>query len=383
MSNSKLVSYTKISPNSTNPRNHKIDKITIHHMAGNLSVETCANVFQGSRQASSNYGVGTDGRVALYVDEANRAWTSSNRANDMRAVTIEVANDGGAPDWHVSDKALEATIALCVDICQRNGIAALNFTGDASGNLTMHKWFAATSCPGPYLESKFPYIAQEVNRRLNGAQPEPEEEEKEPAGSTLYRVQVGAYKVKANADKQLEKVKAAGFDTYMVRVDGLYKIQTGAYSKKANAEAQLAKVKAAGFSAFITTKSGTAVGSTEEAATNWWDSVKHFDRDEFKCKCGGKYCNGYPAEPAKLLVQVADRVREHFGAPATVSSGVRCKTHNANVGGATASRHMSGKAMDFCVRGKTAAQVLAYVKQQPEIRYAYAIDSRYVHMDIE
>lgn len=265
MSNSKLVSYTKISPNSTNPRNHKIDKITIHHMAGNLSVETCGNVFQPtSRQASSNYGVGTDGRVALYVDEANRAWTSSNRANDMRAVTIEVANDGGAPDWHVSDKALEATIALCVDICQRNGIAALNFTGDASGNLTMHKWFAATGCPGPYLESKFPYIAQEVNRRLNGAQPEPEEEEKEPASPTLYRVQVGAYKVKANAGKQLEKVKAAGFDTYMVQVDGLYKIQTGAYSKKANAEAQLAKVKAAGFAAFITTKSGTAVATTEK-----------------------------------------------------------------------------------------------------------------------
>lgn len=263
MSNSKLVSYTKISPNSTNPRNHKIDKITIHHMAGNLSVETCGNVFQPtSRQASSNYGVGTDGRVALYVDEANRAWTSSNRANDMRAVTIEVANDGGAPDWHVSDKALEATIALCVDICQRNGIAALNFTGDASGNLTMHKWFAATGCPGPYLESKFPYIAQEVNRRLNGAQAEPEE--KEPASPTLYRVQVGAYKVKANADKQLEKVKAAGFDTYMAQVDGLYKIQTGAYSKKANAEAQLAKVKAAGFSAFITTKSGTAVATTEK-----------------------------------------------------------------------------------------------------------------------
>lgn len=264
MSNSKLVSYTRISPHSTNPREHKIDKITIHHMAGNLSVETCGNVFNGTRQASSNYGVGTDGRVALYVDEANRAWTSGNRANDMRAVTIEVANDGGAPDWHVSDKALESTIALCVDICQRNGIAALNFTGDASGNLTMHKWFAATGCPGPYLESKFPYIAQEVNRRLSGAQPAPEEEEKEPANPTLYRVQVGAYKVKANADKQLEKVKAAGFDTYMVQVDGLYKIQTGAYSKKDNAEAQMAKVKAAGFSAFITTKSGTAVGSTEK-----------------------------------------------------------------------------------------------------------------------
>lgn len=166
MSNSSLVCYTLISPNN-NPRKRKIDKITIHHMAGNLSVEACGRVFQPrSRRASSNYGVGTDGRIGLYVEEKNRAWTSSNAANDHRAVTIEVANDGGAPDWHVSDKALEATIALCVDICQRNGIPALNYTGDKTGNLTIHKWFKATNCPGPYLESCLPHIAAEVNRRL-------------------------------------------------------------------------------------------------------------------------------------------------------------------------------------------------------------------------
>lgn len=170
MSNSSLVSYTKISPHRTVPRNHAIDTITIHHMAGNLSVETCGNVFQ-SRQASANYGIGTDGRVGMYVEEADRSWASANAANDHRAVTIEVANDGGAPDWHVSDTALEKCVELCVDICQRNGIERLNFTGDKSGNLTMHKWFYATACPGPYLESRFPGIAQEVNRRL-GAQEE-------------------------------------------------------------------------------------------------------------------------------------------------------------------------------------------------------------------
>ena len=121
MSNSGLVNYTKISPNSS-ARTGKISKITLHHMAGNLSVEACGKVFETTeRQASSNYGVGTDGRIGLYVDESRRAWTSSNRDNDNVAVTIEVANDGGAPDWHVSDKALESTIALCVDICQRNG----------------------------------------------------------------------------------------------------------------------------------------------------------------------------------------------------------------------------------------------------------------------
>lgn len=139
-------------------------------MAGNLTVERCGDVFaSSSRQASSNYGVGTDGRIGLYVDEANRAWTSSNAENDNQAVTIEVANDGGAPDWHVSDKALEALIELCVDICKRNGIKELNYTGNKNGNLTRHNMFAATTCPGPYLQSKFPYIAEQVNKRLGNS----------------------------------------------------------------------------------------------------------------------------------------------------------------------------------------------------------------------
>lgn len=166
MSNSSLICYTKISPHRNSPRNNSIKKITIHHMAGNLSVETCGNVFQ-NRQASANYGIGSDGRIAMYVEEKDRSWASSSGTNDHQAVTIEVANDSGAPNWHVSDKAMESLINLCVDICKRNGIAKLNFTGNSSGNLTMHKYFAATACPGPYLESKFPYIAQEVNKRLN------------------------------------------------------------------------------------------------------------------------------------------------------------------------------------------------------------------------
>ena len=171
MNYSSLVNYTAISPNSSNPRNNKIKKITIHHMAGNLSVETCGRVFNGkNRQASSNYGIGSDGRVGMYVEEKNRAWTSSSPSNDNQAITIEVANDGGAnTNWHVSDKALAKLIDLCVDICKRNGIASLNYTGDANGNLTRHNMFANTTCPGPYLQSKFPYIASEVNKRLNGS----------------------------------------------------------------------------------------------------------------------------------------------------------------------------------------------------------------------
>lgn len=168
MSNSNLVNYTKISPNSSQ-RDQKIRKITIHHMAGDLTVEQCGALFaQEATQASANYGIGTDGRVGLYVEESRRAWTSSNRENDMQAVTIEVANDGTAPDWHVSDKAFAKLIDLCVDICRRNGISALNYTGNKEGNLTRHNMFAATACPGPYLQGKFPEIVRLVNARLSG-----------------------------------------------------------------------------------------------------------------------------------------------------------------------------------------------------------------------
>lgn len=122
--------------------------------------------------------------------------------------------------------------------------------------------------------------------------------------------------------------------------------------------------------------------ATDEKPVSFWARIKYFTRDEFKCKCG-KYCDGFPVEPEKKLVTVADRVREHFGKSAIVSSGIRCKQHNANVGGLSNSRHLSGKAMDFRISGKSANEVLAYAQAQPEIRYAYAIDQNYIHMDIE
>lgn len=127
---------------------------------------------------------------------------------------------------------------------------------------------------------------------------------------------------------------------------------------------------------------GSASKVTSSGSAGWWAEIKHFKRSEFACHCGGKYCDGFPVEMQQKLITVADRVRDHFKAPVQVSSGVRCSRHNANVGGVSNSRHLAGKAMDFCVRGKTSAQVLAYVQQQPEIRYAYAIDGSFVHMDI-
>lgn len=171
MSNSPLVSFTRISPNKNRPRNHRIDKITVHHMAMvGGTVERCGAVFAPkSRKASSNYGIGIDGRVGLYVDEGDRSWASSNARNDNRAVTIEVANDGGAPDWHVSDASWNSLVELCADICRRNGIPRLVWTGDANGNLTCHYMFAATACPGPYLKRRMAELATAVNAGLGSA----------------------------------------------------------------------------------------------------------------------------------------------------------------------------------------------------------------------
>lgn len=270
MSNSPLVNYTKISPNKSSPRNHKIDTVTIHCVVGQCSVETLGNVFAPtSRQASSNYGIGYDGRIGMYVEEKDRSWCSSNAANDNRAITIEVASDTKEP-YAVTDKAYAALIDLLVDICKRNGIKELVWSTNKADrvnhkngcNMTVHRDYANKSCPGTYLYERHAQIASEVNKRLGSTNIKPAPEK--PSGG-LYRVQTGAFKSKTNADAMLAKVKAKGFDTYMVKAGGLYKIQVGAFKVKANAEAMMKKLQAAGFSAFITTEEG-AGKSVDELA---------------------------------------------------------------------------------------------------------------------
>lgn len=270
MSNSPLVSYTKISPNKSSPRNHKIDTVTIHCVVGQCSVETLGNVFAPtSRQASSNYGIGYDGRIGMYVEEKDRSWCSSNAANDNRAITIEVASDTKEP-YAVNAKAYTALIDLLVDICKRNGIKELVWSTNKADrvnhkngcNMTVHRDYANKSCPGTYLYERHAQIASEVNKRLGSTNIKPEPEK--PSGS-LYRVQTGAFKVKANADAMLAKVKAKGFSAYVTKVGELYKIQVGAFKVKANAEAMMKKLQAAGFSAFITTEAGAGKSIDELA----------------------------------------------------------------------------------------------------------------------
>lgn len=126
----------------------------------------------------------------------------------------------------------------------------------------------------------------------------------------------------------------------------------------------------------------TVTPVVDSTGDSWWSEIKYFTRAEFACKCGGRFCQGYPAEPVEQLVRLLDGIREHYGVPVIVSSGLRCKQHNSNSGGVSNSRHLSGKAVDFCVGTKSSAEVLAYVLTLPGVRYAYAIDGSFVHMDV-
>lgn len=178
--NSPLVTYKKISPNKTSPRNHAIDTLTIHCFVGQVTAQKGCEAFQNkSKKASCNYVVGYDGSVGLCVEEKDRSWCSSNRANDMRAITFEVASDTKHP-YKVTDAALNALIELIVDICKRNGKKKILWFADENKTLayspkademvmTVHRWFAAKACPGDYLYNLHNQIAAEVNRRIGNA----------------------------------------------------------------------------------------------------------------------------------------------------------------------------------------------------------------------
>lgn len=255
MSNSKLVTYTALTNNMSKGRGtHKIDKIFVHHMAGNLTVQMCGNVFK-NRSASAHYGINGK-NIGQYVLEENTAWHCGNFPYNQRSIGIECANDGGAStNWHVSDTTIQTLITLLVDICKRNGIKKLNFTGDLTGNLVMHCYTQATACPGGYLKTKFKYIASEVTKKLNANSKDDDTKKTE-----LYRVrktwndassQLGAFTVLENAKKVADEsgynvYASNGKLVYQPKKTELYRVrktwkdadsQLGAFSVLANAKA--------------------------------------------------------------------------------------------------------------------------------------------------
>lgn len=207
MSNSSLVSYTKISPNKSVPRKHKIDTITIHCVVGQLSVEQLGNIFaKRSKKASCNYAIGSDGRVGMYVEEKDRSWCSSNANNDHRAITIECASDKKHP-YAINDKVYETLVELCTDICKRNNIKELKWKGKKEligkineQNMTVHRWFANKDCPGDYIYNRLGKIAKEVNAKLKP---------KKTIDQIAHEVINGLW---GNGKERKERLMKAGYD---------------------------------------------------------------------------------------------------------------------------------------------------------------------------
>ncbi|MBQ9657669.1 MAG: N-acetylmuramoyl-L-alanine amidase [Clostridia bacterium] len=228
-------------------RGYKICKITVHHMAGVLSAEQCGRIFQNaSRGASSNYGIGNDGKIGCYVEEENRAWTSSNRENDCQAITIEVSNSSVGGNYPVSAAAWNSLVKLCVDICKRYKFR-LTYDGTKNGSLTRHNMFANTNCPGAYLQGKFPDLVKEVNAQLDGGStPTPAPATPSTSGSYLVKVTTDCLRIRNGAGTQYKingNITDRGTYTIVETQGNWGKLKSGAgwicldYTKKVDAPA--------------------------------------------------------------------------------------------------------------------------------------------------
>ncbi len=246
--NSSLVSYTRLSPNNSGGRTHKIDRITPHCVVGQMQIESMLDWFSHSTtKASANYGIGTDGRIGLCVPESVRSWCSSSAENDQRAVTIECASDKMEP-YAFNDAVYKALVLLCVDICKRNGKKTLLWIPDKDKALsyklksdemllTVHRWFANKACPGTWMYNRMGKLASEVTWRLS--------DDFQPV---CYRVQAGKYPDKASAIVLRDEVKAKGFPAIVIEGKNKYIVQCGLFESKINARNLKAKLKTAGFS---------------------------------------------------------------------------------------------------------------------------------------
>ena len=227
MSNSPLVTYTRLSPNRTAPRNHAIDTISIHCVVGQLTAREIVdlpsfNKYDPKNGSSCNYAVGKDGSFAQGVDEANRSWCTSSRSNDHRAITIEVASDRTYP-YAVTDKAMSALLELLEDICRRHGKKRLLWFGDKAKTLaytpkademvlTVHRWFdSGKECPGEYLYARHGEIAAEVTRRLADAE-KPSTEPEEATEGIYCRLNDVPLDYRPTILKLMQKQVLGGYD---------------------------------------------------------------------------------------------------------------------------------------------------------------------------
>lgn len=254
MSNSSLVNTTVwcAEGNYTHGRSGRnIEMVALHHMAGVLSAEQCGRIFQqAGRGASANYGIGKDGEVGLYVDEYNTAWANSNWDSNCKSVSIELSNSSASGNYPVSDVVLNKAIDLIADIFKRNNLGKCV----KGQNLVWHSMYSNTYCPGDYIRGKLDYIVDKVNEKLGL-------NSNVSSNDNLYKVQVGAFSKKENADNLANEIKNKGIDTYIVKIDNLYKVQCGAFANVDNAKNMAKTLNNMGYDTYI-------VGLNESTSSN-------------------------------------------------------------------------------------------------------------------
>lgn len=275
--NSSLVNYVHLSPNHSGQREHTIDTISIHCVVGQLSVETLGAIFASSAKgASSNYGIGNDGRIGMYVEEKNRSWCTSSASNDNRAITIEVASDTTHP-YAVNSAAYASLIKLCADICKRNGIKQLLWKGDKSligqvdkQNMTVHRWFANKACPGDYLYNRHGQIANEVNALLGSTStststPTQSTTSKKSVTEIAKEVIAGNW---GNGDDRKNRLTAAGYNSEEVqnKVNELLGVTTNTSTSTSTSTSTASNVKKATDPAM--SKSNSIAGTYKVIAPN-------------------------------------------------------------------------------------------------------------------
>lgn len=254
MSNSSLVNVTVwcAEGNYTHGRSGRsIEMVALHHMAGVLSAEQCGRIFQqAGRGASANYGIGKDGEVGLYVDEYNTAWANANWDSNCKSVSIELSNSSASGNYPVSDVVLNKAIDLIADIFKRNNLGKCV----KGQNLVWHSMYSNTYCPGDYIRGKLDYIVDKVNGKLGL-------NSNVSSNDNLYKVQVGAFSKKENADNLANEIKNKGIDTYIVKIDNLYKVQCGAFANVDNAKNMAKTLNNMGYDTYI-------VGLNESTSSN-------------------------------------------------------------------------------------------------------------------
>lgn len=222
-SNSGLVTYTRISKNRNINRMYPITRFTPHVIVGQWTAKKGVDYFaETDRQCSANYVIGKDGAIGLSVEEKDRAWTSSNADNDHRAITVEIASDTVEP-YKITDEAWDSLVELAVDVCKRYNKTKLLWLGDKDKTLkykpqeselviTVHRWFANKACPGDYVYNRLGELADTVTKRLSPPATTPNTTTKKK----LYKVQVGAFSNKSNAERLAQELKGKGYSTMIV-----------------------------------------------------------------------------------------------------------------------------------------------------------------------